>query len=218
MINNAAMVKKILLLGMVVCLFACNNREEITSPGYLSLDKVELSCDGEIIPATKAVDNTLKIEIIQQGSIVASYDPATTPERIELDPGDFVLHAFSVNKEEPQDGNWEPHFETFQDFVIQQGELTSIRAVALQTNVGVFVAYSDEFKENFTDMSVTVSSSTRTAIIDGEDKGLWFFAVPEDGLLRYRVTAVNHDQEVFISEERIISDVQAKRYKITVDL
>lgn len=212
------MLKKNLFLSIVICLFACNNQQEVMVPGYLSLANIEFSCDDEILPATKAMNNTLKVEIIQQGSVVASYEPATIPERIELAPGDYTLHAFSVNIDEPQDGSWEPLYETFQDFVITEGELTTVRALARQTNTGVYVTYSDEFKANFTDLSITVSSATRTVIITGDDPELRFFSVPTDGILRYRITATNQDQEIFVSEERIISDVRAKRYKITVAL
>lgn len=213
-------------------LLAATSCSEQTAPdsgiGYLYIEDISFTGDAEKLPVTRAVDAGLKLEIWQGIELVRTYEPGSEElsKRIVLPVGEYVLKAFTPNLQEPDDGNGAgiPVYSVEQSFSISEG-LTRISVVAPQVNVGVSVEYSEEFRENFHDYVVIVSSPTgRQVTIVGNDTAPRYFTLPDVGeRLTYTLTATNADGETMTSEARSIlqesgAELTPGNYKVRIGL
>lgn len=218
-------MKHILILISVLFLAvtSCTNRElsDKEGFGYLSVEGIRLSCHGDILPLTRVVDAGLQLQIYKGEEVIKEYAPGTDlSKRVTLPVGVYTLKAFTPNQEEAESTEKGiPVYSISHDFTISDGDLTAISLVAPQINVGVSVAFSDAFKTDFHDMSVTVSSvSGRSITINGaDDTDYYYFNIPSDYKLKYVVSAMNQDNEPMTLTKEI-SSVEAKRYQIIIDI
>ncbi|WP_455592138.1 DUF4493 domain-containing protein [Bacteroides sp.] len=207
---------------------SCNEQNVPSSDfGYLNIDGVNLSNENELVPLSRAVDTGLKLEIWQGEDCVRSYEPGATElsKRIVLPIGEYVLKAFTPDKEEAFDEEIGiPIYEVEHSFSIVSEDITTISVVVPQINIGISIEYAGAFKEAFSDYSVLVySKSGREVTIIGESANICYFNIPADGILYYKLTATNADGEVMTSEERAITseaqgNLSAGNYKVLIDI
>lgn len=218
----------IYILIFVLGLFSVSCNEQTpysdTNVGYLSIDKINLSCDKEMIPLTRAVDVGLKLEIYRGTEKVRSYEAgaAELSKRIVLGIGEYTLKAFTPDREEAADNVvGSPIYSVEYAFSITSEEITEIAVTVPQVNVGVSADFSEDIKMNFSDYYLVVYSSTgREAKIGKDDQGIYYFNIPEGNVLHYKLIAINQDGEQMTSEERIIPQkeeaLKAGNYRIVV--
>lgn len=204
---------------------SCNEQDSLnTDIGYLSLSDIQLSCDKEMIPLTRAVDAGLKLEIYRGTEKVRSYEAgaAELSKRIILGVGEYTLKAFTPDREEAADNEaGSPIYSVEYAFSITSEDVTEIAVTVPQINVGVSADFSEDIKTNFTDYYLVVYSSTgREAKIGKDDQGIYYFNIPEGNVLHYKLIAINQDGEEMTSEERIIPQkevaLKAGNYRIVV--
>lgn len=213
-------------------LFTITSCKEQNTPGlevgYFNIGKVSVSCDNELIPLSRAVDAGLKIEIWQGEDCIHAYEPGAVElsKRIVLPVGEYVLKAYTPNKEEASNeeiGN--PIYGIEYPFSIVSEDVTTVFITVPQINIGISVEYANEFKEFFSDYSVEVCSrSGRKVTIIGESTDVYYFNVPDnEGELYYILTATNTDGEVMTSEECAITSAEREKlvagnYKVLINI
>lgn len=213
----------ILFFCMSLLLFACSNESEdnFGSSGYLSLSDIRLVCDGMVIPLTKAVDEKLRIEVWQNGTLVPgqTYEPGSIPDKIILASGVYVLKAFTPGyREEAEEGY--PGSATYYyeySFTITTGNLLTITLDIPMSNIGVGISLSDSFSEAFATYRIVFQTTTRSFEITQENKDdLFFFNLPENERLTYQISVVNADGESMGPLERTIKVEAGKLYTVQV--
>lgn len=203
---------------------ACNEHDPEERIGYLNFDVIQLSCDGEIIPLTRAVDAGLHVQIWQNGALVEGKDYAPGADfskRITLPVGKgYTIKAFTPDQAEA--GNEEAGHPVFSvesaPFEVVEADITTISLTVPQINVGIAVSCEDSFTAEFTNISFTITSeSGRSVIIQGgEDSGIRYFNLPVSGELTYKIEAENADGEHMERTETLT--VAAKNYTIQISI
>ncbi len=208
---------------LIWLLFSCvDKQEEPISYGYFQLDGIRLTCQGEVVSFTRAVDAGLQVQICQDGAVIPGQDYAPGSDfsqRIVLPAGRYTVKAFTPDQTEAADDEQgHPVYSCVSDeFVITDGDLTTLFLEVPQINTGVKVSFSSLFKEMFPAVSVTVSSeSGHKATIPGtEDMNYRYFSTPASGKLSYEVSATNTDGEIF-SFIKELKEVTSKNYQIEI--
>lgn len=202
----------------------CTEIKDSESGGYLLIEGVLLKVDAEIIPLTRAVDAGLQIQIWQNGALLPGKDYAPGADfskRIVLPAGEgYQIKAFTPDQAEAADGDaGHPVYSVeSESFRVVDADITTISLVAPQINVGVGIQCETSFLENFTDISVTITSeSGRSVVISGsEDPALRYFNMPASGKLLYTVKATNADGEPM--EQILELEVGTKNYVIKLSI
>lgn len=206
-------------------LMGCHSTEirDSESGGYLLIEGVLLKVDAEIIPLTRAVDAGLQIQIWQNGALLPGQDyaPGTDfSKRIVLPAGEgYQIKAFTPDQAEAAADTGHPVYNVESGaFSVVEADITTISLVAPQINVGVGIQCETSFLENFTDISVTITSeSGRSVVISGsEDPALRYFNMPASGKLQYTVKATNADGEPM--EQISELEVGTKNYVIKLSI
>lgn len=217
----------IFALFTILSLFSCDNEEQPSvdvATGYFSISGISLSCDEELLPLTRAVEATLRLQILQGGTVVKDYAPSEDlSKRIVLPVGDYTLKAFTPEQAEAANNETGyPVYELYSSFVVKEGDITSISLTVPQINIGVSINVSEEFAANFHSYSVTVLSvSGRSVTISDATVGaspLYYFAIPADRKLQYTIVAFNDDEEEMTLTKEITGVDVAKNYSICLDL
>lgn len=207
-------------------LMGCHSTEirDSESGGYLLIEGVLLKVDAEIIPLTRAVNAGLQIQIWRNGALVEGQDyapGADLSKRIKLQAGEgYKIKAFTPDQTEAanNDAGHPVYNVESEAFSVVEADITTISLVAPQINVGVGIQCGTSFLENFTDISVTITSeSGRSIIISGsEDTALRYFNMPASGKLQYTVKATNADGEPM--EQISELEVGTKNYVIKLSI
>ena len=223
--NSLLMIKIYIFLFLLAGLSACSRPEgESIGYGYLDLEEIVFTVDGEVITLTRAVDAGLQVQIYQNGGLVEGHDyaPGTDfSKRIVLPVGEnYRVKAFTPDQTEATTGEaGHPVYEVESEiFRVSEGDITAISLVAPQLNVGVDVSFDESFTAVFTDISVTiVSESTRSVTIVPGDEGFFrYFHLPVCGELTYTVKCTNADGESM--EETKTLPVGAENYTIRISI
>ena len=138
-----------LLFILLSCCLACSNDTEIipdtVGEGYLSLRSFALEQEGEMMSVTKAVEATLRIDIMQDYVLIEQYEPGTVPDELKLTTGAYQLIAYTLNWEDEAADNEPGNAAFFEsvDFEIKAGELTTLDVVVPFVNLGVMLQLPD---------------------------------------------------------------------------
>lgn len=184
-------------------LLACSKDEESSSQafGYLTISEMNLTYEGESRPLTKAVDEVLRLEICQNGEVVAgqSYEAGSVPERIALSPGTYLLKAFSAeyDKEPENESKGIPVYYDEYPFTISTGDDMTIELTIPLRNIGILFAPSEEFKQVFPVFSLKVEALSRSYTFNETNYGeAAYFNLTQSGSINYALVATNTDGEV----------------------
>ena len=182
--------------------FAGCNREVIISQGTGTL-AIDLSCKSDLHEVeTKATDdeiiNNLVVNIQRPyDNWTAKYEPFSTirGKVVELGSGDYILTASSPAKEHAAFD--QPIYEGSKDFKILTGQVTTVDVICGIKNVKVTINLSDNFVNELSGYTVTVSNGKgnlswnknagtddfKPVILDGEtyftcNQAGWFTVAP----------------------------------------
>lgn len=147
-----------------VCLTSCG-ADDIAKKGknegahgFVSLN---LKTDTAFV-ATKASPDPekpdeYKIQILQQDQVVTSFLVADMPEKVSLDPGDYTAKA---TWGELLPAAFESlYMEGCTDFSIKEGATEQIALNCMPANAKVTVDYTSDFKQVYSDYSVSMTTS-----------------------------------------------------------
>ena len=216
----------LLFLFISFALISCNKEEQSmidVSTGYFCVSGMSLSCDGEILPLTRAVDTSLQLQILQGETVVKEYAPGDDlSKRIVLPVGNYTLKVFTPNQSEAVDGeSGSPAYGLTTSFEVKEADITSLSLMVPQVNVGVNVNASDNFAANFHSIFVVISSVSGRSVTIPVATGMsayYYFSVPMDGQLQYKVIAYNADEEEMTVTKSITGINVAKNYSIRLEL
>lgn len=232
------MKKLTLLFAVALALISCNDRviypTDVDPSGAGALTLSLGASEETYVIETKADDNTIDlsefgVEIIDsEGTVQVSYDSYTSmPDEVSLEAGIYTICA--KNGSLKSAGFDSPWYYGEQKVAIAVGETTSSTVTCEICNVKLTIDYSDTFKENLTDVLVTVTSvydnSNSTEPLSGvlrytvdEDRAGWF-AEPYNGQmsLYVRATTVSGGEDISLST--YITGVEARQWrKVNLDV
>lgn len=225
MTNSMRIWNVALLCLSVALLFSCSSQEEeLRATGTLRVLPIEVKADADVQPLTRAVDESLQVDIMQGSTVVRSYEAGSSEldGLVTLPVGEYMLYVHTPDMSEAKDGELGgATYAVKREFKIVAGKTTTLGNLeATQANVGVLLQYQeDDFMECFTSLSCTVYSPStgRSVIISGTDnRNLVYFNIPSDGKLQYTFFATNTDGETFQSPARDIEVSEAKNVYVLV--
>lgn len=193
--------KYISLLVCMILLCACNEEEHSPlSQGYLTVSAVELECDGEAVPLSKAVSPDLKIEIWQNNSPLPGqvYEPGGMPGKIALSPGAYLLKAYTPGyAEEPADQDkGKAIYYGEVSFSIEADQVSSVSLSVPMINTGVSIQLSEAFSQAFSDFTILMEAGGRSFTINTANPEDVFYFMPAGGeSLNYSISVVNKEGE-----------------------
>lgn len=99
------------------------------------------------------------LDILQGNTVVNRYSPiGSASKNITLAAGDYSITAYSEKFTAPKFEN--PVYGAVEDITISAGETESVQIMCAQTNAGISVNYSSDFKALYTTYSTLVTHST----------------------------------------------------------
>lgn len=216
------MKKQLYIIGMAALLAACSAEDDTRAVGYLSLTDLTVTCEGEALPLSKAVDAGLQVQVCQGETVVRDYAPGTDlSRRVALPVGSYTVKAFTPDQAEAADNvAGHPVYSIVSDaFAITDGDLTTLSLVAPQVNVGVKAVFDANTLADFPTASLTLTAATgRTVTIGaGNADTYYYFNLPADGRIDYTIRVTNADGEAF-SRDGALTSVEAKNYAVAVRL
>ena len=187
------------LVASIFLLASCQQEgqgTEKTATGYLSIEGIALQADVQTV-SSRAVDEDLYVEILQDGERYSLYEPGTVLDKIELPVGTYQLRAYNgaAQMENPYERLGNPVYSSeAQSFDVEAGAVTSLELEVPMTNFGVTLILPEEFAAYFGDnYTFTVKSNDREVKLkDGETA---YFPYSENVTFSYSLKAVNADGE-----------------------
>ena len=160
------MKKYIYCLAAASVIFAGCNKEVLKSSETGSL-MIDLDCNSEMNSGdvTKAssddedIINNLSIDIVRPyDNWNKTYAPFSSIRGtvVELGSGDYILKAYSPNQKDAAFDN--PQFEGKKDFSIVTGQVSTVNVLCKIVNMKVTLALSENFYNELSDFTVTVSN------------------------------------------------------------
>ena len=226
MTSNMKVLSAVLGCISLLALQACSSTgEELSAEGTLRVLPIEVKTEADVEPlSTRAVDETLQVDIMQGSTVIRTYDAGSSELNglISLPVGNYTLYAHSPQMQEAaNDEQGNPTYTVSRDFKIVADKTTTLGNLeATQSNVGVLLQYQEQFMDLFTSLSCTLSSPStgRSVTISGtENRDLTYFHVPANGTLQYTFEATNQDGESFRSPVKTISITEAKNVYVLVN-
>ena len=198
------------LVASIFLLASCQQEgqgTEKTATGYLSIEGIALQADVQTV-SSRAVDEDLYVEILQDGERYSLYEPGTVLDKIELPVGTYQLRAYNgaAQMENPYERLGNPVYSSeAQSFDVEAGAVTSLELEVPMTNFGVTLKLPEEFAAYFGDnYTFTVTSNRPVELKDGETA---YFPYSENVTFSYSLKAVNADGEESEPEEGTRTEV-----------
>lgn len=186
------------LVASIFLLASCQQEgqgTEKTATGYLSIEGIALQADVQTV-SSRAVDEDLYVEILQDGERYSLYEPGTVLDKIELPVGIYQLRAYNgaAQMENPYERLGNPVYSSeAQSFDVEAGAVTSLELEVPMTNFGVTLILPEEFAtyfgENYT---FTVTRDRPVKLRTGETA---YFPYSENVTFSYSLKATNADGE-----------------------
>lgn len=187
-----------ILLGIFL-LASCQQENEIPSgKGYLSVEGIELQSQVETEVASRAVDESMMVELWQGGTKLRDLSAQEMQDKIKLDAADdYTLKVYSSNYgEETGWGNadkGEPVYYKKVPFEVKDGETTSLKVQVPMIDFAVCLDLSNVTGEWLSEYNFTVTSGERSVSLkDGETA---YFPYAEGVFFTYQLDVTNTDSE-----------------------
>lgn len=185
-----------ILLGIFL-LASCQQENEIPSgKGYLSVEGIELQSQVMTEVASRAVDESLTVDLYKGEQFVRTLTSEEMQNKIELEPAtDYMLKAYSANygKESTWDNETkgEPVYYKEVSFVVTEGTTTAVEVQVPMITFAVclnLTAVTGDWLQGYT---FTVTSGNRSVgLLDGETA---YF--PYSDSFNYQLSVTNSDGE-----------------------
>lgn len=191
---------------LVTFLFLLSSCQQEDTPieagkGFLSLSSIELEAENITTITTRAVSPDLAIEILKADdrTTVKSYEAgaAEASGKIELEPGEYILKAYSPNYETTYTAaeKGAPKYYKEQAFTVISQRVSNLTLQVPMTNIGVRLALPETFGTYFPSYTFSATIGDRTVTLQNGEEA--YFERPEssDTKLQYNLSATNIDNE-----------------------
>lgn len=187
-----------ILLGIFL-LASCQQENEIPSgTGYLSVEGIELHSQVVKEVVSRAVDESLTVDLYKGGQLVRTLTPEEMQNKIELEPAiDYMLKVYSTNY--GNEFTWsnetkgEPVYYKEETFVVEDGKTTSLKMQVPMITFAVCLDLSEIAGDWLKDYNFTVTSGTRNVSL--RDKEIAYFPYSEGASFSYQLKIMNTDSE-----------------------
>lgn len=187
-----------ILLGIFL-LASCQQENEIPSgKGYLSVEGIELQSQVVTEVVSRAVDESLTVDLYKGEQFVRTLTPEEMQNKIELEPAtDYMLKAYSANYGEESawdnETKGEPVYYKEVPFRVKEGETTSLKIQVPMIDFAVCLDLSNVTGEWLSEYNFTVTSGERSVSLkDGETA---YFPYAEGVFFTYQLDVTNTDSE-----------------------
>lgn len=179
-------------------LAGCQQEEMISTEGYLSLTGIEVKAQEVTEVASRAVDESLVVDLYQGETKLRTFTPEEMQNKITLSAAtDYSLKVYSTNY--GQDASWtndqkgEPIYYKEQAFEVKEGETTPLKVLVPMSNYAVQLSLPElTWVSSYT---FTVTSGTRMVSLQNGEKA--YFPYVEGSAFTYQLTLINTDAEEF---------------------
>lgn len=185
-----------ILLGIFL-LASCQQENEIPSgKGYLSVEGIELQSQVVTEVASRAVDESLTVDLYKGEQFVRTLTPEEMQNKIELEPAtDYMLKAYSANYGEESawdnETKGEPVYYKEVSFVVTEGATTAVKVQVPMVTFAVCLNLTEVTGDWLQGYTFTVTSGNRSvALQDGETA---YF--PYSDSFNYQLSVTNSDGE-----------------------
>ena len=185
-----------ILLGIFL-LASCQQENEIPSgKGYLSVEGIELQSQVVTEVASRAVDESLKVDLYKGEQLVRPLTPEEMQNKIGLDPAtDYMLKVYSANYRE--ESTWdnetkgEPVYYKEVSFVVTEGATTPLKVQVPMITFAVCLdmpAVTGDLLKRYT---FTVTSGGRSVTLQNGETAYF----PYSDSFNYQLSITNLDGE-----------------------
>lgn len=189
----------IYILLFIFLLASCQQENEIPSgTGYLSVEGIELHSQVVKEVVSRAVDESLTVDLYKGGQLVRTLTPEEMQNKIELEPAiDYMLKVYSTNY--GNEFTWsnetkgEPVYYKEETFVVEDGKTTSLKIQVPMITFAVSLDLSEIMGDWLNDYSFVVTSDTRSVSL--RDKEIAYFPYSEGTFFSYQLKIRNTDFE-----------------------
>lgn len=186
-----------ILLGIFL-LASCQQENEIPSgKGYLSVEGIELQSQVVTEVASRAVDESMKVDLYKGGQLVSTLTPEKMQNKIELKPAtDYMLKVYSANYGE--ESTWdnetkgEPVYYKEVPFEVIAGATTPLKVQVPMITFAVCLdmpAVTGDLLKRYT---FTVTSGGRSVTLQNGETAYF----PYSDSFNYQLSITNLDGEV----------------------
>lgn len=186
-----------ILLGIFL-LASCQQENEIPSgKGYLSVEGIELQSQVVTEVASRAVDESMIVELWQGGTKVRDLSTQEMQDKIKLDAADnymLKVHSANYGKESTWDNKTkgEPVYYKEVPFEVTEGATTPLKVQVPMITFAVCLDMSVVTRDWLQGYTFTVTSGNRSVgLLDGETA---YF--PYSDSFNYQLSVTNSDGEV----------------------
>lgn len=187
-----------ILLGIFL-LASCQQENEIPSgTGYLSVEGIELQSQVVAEVTSRAVDESLTVDLYEGGQLVRTLTPEEMQNKIELEPAtDYMLKVHSANYGSESAWNngtkGEPVYYKEVPFEVTEGATTALKVKVPMITFAVCLNLTDVMGDWLKNYTFSVTSGNRTVTLQGEETA--YFPYSEGASFRYQLSVTNWDDE-----------------------
>lgn len=188
-----------ILLGIFL-LASCQQENEIPSgKGYLSVEGIELQSQVVTEVASRAVDESLTVDLYKGGQLVRTLTPEEMQNKIELDPAtDYMLKVYSANYGNEStwgnDTKGEPVYYIEVPFEVTEGATTPLKVQVPMITFAVCLDMSAVTGDWLQGYTFTVTFGGRSVTLQNGETA--YFSYAEGVSFDYQLSITNSDGEV----------------------
>lgn len=187
-----------ILLGIFL-LASCQQENEIPSgKGYLSVEGIELQSQVVTEVASRAVDESLTVDLYKGGQLVRTLTPEKMQNKIELDPAtDYMLKVYSANYGDEftwgNDTKGEPVYYIEVPFEVTEGATTPLKVQVPMITFAVCLDMSAVTGNWLQGYTFTVTYGSRSVTLQNGETA--YFSYAEETSFSYQLSITNSDNE-----------------------
>lgn len=187
-----------ILLGIFL-LASCQQENEIPSgKGYLSVEGIELQSQVVTEVASRAVDESLTVDLYKGGQLVRTLTPEKMQNKIELDPAtDYMLKVYSANYGDEStwgnDTKGEPVYYIEVPFEVTEGATTPLKVQVPMITFAVCLDMSAVTGNWLQGYTFTVTYGSRSVTLQNGETA--YFSYAEETSFSYQLSITNSDSE-----------------------
>ena len=186
-----------ILLGIFL-LASCQQENEIPSgKGYLSVEGIELQSQVVTEVVSRAVEESLTVDLYKGGQLVSTLTPEKMQNKIELKPAtDYMLKVYSANYR--NESTWdnetkgEPVYYKEVPFEVIAGATTPLKVQVPMITFAVCLDMSAVTGDWLQDYTFTVTSGSRSVKLQNGETAYF----PYSDSFNYQLSITNSDGEV----------------------
>lgn len=192
-----------ILLGIFL-LASCQQENEIPSgTGYLSVEGIELQSQVMTEVISRAVDESLTVDLYEGGQLVRTLTPEEMQNKIELEPADYMLKVHSANYGSESAWNnetkGEPVYYKEVPFEVTEGATTALKVKVPMITFAVCLNLTDVMGDWLKNYTFSVTSGNRTVTLQGGETA--YFPYSEGASFRYQLSVTNSDDETNVQPQ-----------------